>query len=580
MAKYQVTDDEQKRPTNLPGQKTGAVPSKLPLPAGTDAKLTNLPLAAGTEATPTKLAESGNGGSANQQTAKVAPEYGETLDFSGMMYDPTADENYLQALATLNRATANKPTYAATYDRQIEELYNQIVNRDKFTYDVNGDALYQQYAQQYAQGGKLAMQDTMGQAAAMTGGYGNSYAQTVGQQTYQGYMQQLNDKVPELYDRALAQYNQEGQDMLNQYSMLGDMRDTEYGRYMDALNNYWQNVSYQQQLADTAYSRGYTAMADQRSAAEAEYNAGYDKFLNQWNMQNTLDRQAQEQANWQAGFDYGKERDAVADSQWNQTFEYGKERDAIADERYNTEWEYGKERDAIADSQWNQTFEYGKERDAVADSQWQQTFEYGKERDQVADNQWSQQFNYNKQQDAKDEAYRQQTFKYQQEQDKQEQKRQQKADAKAEVLEILQIGGTPTAKQLYDAGMNSHTLQAYRKYFEASAAYERGNGAEHVKTMSSAELVTAVQGYIDSGDTTGLEMFLDDCVATGRMSEDQALGYYDSARNKPWTSYEDASATGYSNIMTAEEFRKRSNMVSQYGSYEKYLEAMHTKYMN
>ena len=522
MAKYQVTDDEQKRPTPLPGEKTGAVASKLPLPAGTDAEATNLSADKTTE----------NGGSANQPAAKTAPVYDKTLDFSGMMYDPTADENYLQALATLNRATANKPTYAATYDKQLNDLYNQIVNRDKFTYDVNGDALYQQYAQQYAQGGKLAMQDTMGQAAAMTGGYGNSYAQTVGQQTYQGYMQQLNDKVPELYDRALAQYNQEGQDMLNQYSMLGDMRDTEYGRYMDALNNYWQNVSYQQQLADTAYSRGYTAMADQRAAAEAEYNAGYDKFLNQWNMQNTLDQQAQAQSNW------------------NTTFEYGKERDAIADERYTTEWEYGKERDKIADERYTTEWEYGKERDKISDSQWQQNF------------------NYNKQQDAQAQA------NYEA-----EQKRQQKADAKAEVVEILQIGGTPTAKQLSDAGMNSHTLQAYRKYFEASAAYDKGEGAAYVKSMSSQELVTAIQGYTDSGDTTGLEMFLDDCVATGRMTEDQALGYYDTARNTPWTSYDDAAAAGFSNIMTEAEFLKRSSTVAQYGSYDKYLEAMHTKYM-
>ena len=558
MAKFQLTDDEQKRPTtlqnNVPGEKTGSAPSKLPLAAGTEAKATNLPLAAGTETTPTKLAAdttTENGDSANQQTAKVAPEYGETLDFSGMMYDPAADENYLQALAALNQATSNKPTYAATYDQQINDLYNQIVNRDKFTYDVNSDALYQQYAQQYSQGGKLAMQDTMGQAAAMTGGYGNSYAQTVGQQTYQGYMQQLNDKVPELYDRALAQYNQEGQDMLNQYSMLGDMRDTEYGRYMDALNNYWQNVSYQQQLADTAYSRGYTAMADQRAAAEAEYNAGYNKFLDQWNMQNTLDQQAQAQANWQQSFEYGQERDAVADSQWQQSFEYGQERDAVADR------------------QWQQSFEYGQERDAVADSQWQQ------------------QFNYNKQQDAEDEAYRQQTFKYQQEQDAQAQAnyeaelaRQQKADAKAEVLDILKVGGTPTMKQLQAAGIDIPTAQAYKKYFEDSAAYENGDGVEHVKTMSSSDIVTAIQGYIDNDDTTGLEMFLDDCVATGRMTEDQALGYYDQARNKPWTSYEDAAAAGYNNIMTESEFRKRSSAVSQYGTYEKYLEAMHTKYMN
>ena len=52
--------------------------------------------------------------------------------------------------------------------------------------------------------------DTMGQAQAMTGGYGNSYAQTVGQQTYQGYLQGLNDQVPALYQLALDKYNSEG----------------------------------------------------------------------------------------------------------------------------------------------------------------------------------------------------------------------------------------------------------------------------------------------------------------------------------------------------------------------------------
>lgn len=50
------------------------------------------------------------------------------------------------------------------------------------------------------------MQDTMGQAAALTGGYGNSYAQGVGQQAYQGYLQQLNDNVPQLQAQALQTY--------------------------------------------------------------------------------------------------------------------------------------------------------------------------------------------------------------------------------------------------------------------------------------------------------------------------------------------------------------------------------------
>ena len=72
--------------------------------------------------------------------------------------------------------------YQSQYRDQIQGLYDQIANRKDFTYDVNADAMYQQLKDQYVQGGRMAMMDTMGQAQAMTGGYGNSYAQGVGQQ--------------------------------------------------------------------------------------------------------------------------------------------------------------------------------------------------------------------------------------------------------------------------------------------------------------------------------------------------------------------------------------------------------------
>ena len=100
-----------------------------------------------------------------------------------------------------------------TWWNKLTNTMNDIENREKFSYDVNGDALYQQYKDQYTTQGKLAMMDTMGQAAAMTGGYGNSYAQSVGQQAYQGYLQQLTDKIPELYQLALNKYNSEGEEL-------------------------------------------------------------------------------------------------------------------------------------------------------------------------------------------------------------------------------------------------------------------------------------------------------------------------------------------------------------------------------
>lgn len=186
-----------------------------------------------------------------QDTTPKAPDY------SQYSYDAASDAAYQQALAALQQAQKTVPTYAGTYDQQLEDIYNQIINRDKFSYDLNADAFYQQYADQYTMQGEMAMMDTMGQAAAMTGGYGNSYAQTVGQQTYQGYLQQLNDVVPELYGMALDQYNAEGEQLYKQYAMTGDLADNEYGRYQDALNQYWQNVSYLKGEADDAYDRGY-----------------------------------------------------------------------------------------------------------------------------------------------------------------------------------------------------------------------------------------------------------------------------------------------------------------------------------
>lgn len=178
-------------------------------------------------------------------------------DYSQYAYDSSSNAAYQQALATLQEAQNTVPTYAGSYDQQLQDIYDQIVNREKFSYDLNSDALYQQYADQYTRQGKLAMMDTMGQAAALTGGYGNSYAQTVGQQTYQNYLQQLNEVVPELYGMALDQYNNEGDRLYQQYSMIGDMANDEYSKYQDALNNYWQNISYLKGEADDAYDRGY-----------------------------------------------------------------------------------------------------------------------------------------------------------------------------------------------------------------------------------------------------------------------------------------------------------------------------------
>lgn len=196
---------------------------------------------------------------ASTAAAAAAPAAKPSVTPVGSAYDPLSDAAYQQALAALQTAEKNAPVFANTYDAQLQDLYSQIVNRDKFSYDVNSDALYRQYRDQYVQQGKMAMMDTAGQAAALTGGYGNSYAQSVGQQQYNAYLQQLTSEIPELYSAAYGQYKDEGDQMLQQYAMMGDLADNEYAKYQDAYNQWLTERDYAQKRADTAYNRGYTS---------------------------------------------------------------------------------------------------------------------------------------------------------------------------------------------------------------------------------------------------------------------------------------------------------------------------------
>ena len=81
-------------------------------------------------------------------------------------YTPSGSVQAAQAY--LEQVKASKPgAYQSRWDDELTSLYDQIRNRKKFSYDMGTDPLYQQYREQYQRLGRLAMQDTMGQAAAL-----------------------------------------------------------------------------------------------------------------------------------------------------------------------------------------------------------------------------------------------------------------------------------------------------------------------------------------------------------------------------------------------------------------------------
>lgn len=203
-----------------------------------------------------------------------------TLEKKTPSYKASAEQTSLRR--QMQALEKNQPkAYTSQYASKINEYLNRIENREKFSYDFNADPLYQQYKDQYTRLGQQAMIDTMGSAAALTGGYGSSYATTAGSQAYQGYLGQLNSVIPELYDRAYSRYQEEGNAMYQLLNTYQSLDDTNYGRYRDTVNDYYTKLDHYTNRYLDERNFDYTQSRDQVSDWQNNRDYYYQKLQNE-----------------------------------------------------------------------------------------------------------------------------------------------------------------------------------------------------------------------------------------------------------------------------------------------------------
>lgn len=199
---------------------------------------------------------------------------------------PTYTDSYADRIAAMEQAGA--PAYTSQYQQKIDALLDQVAGRGSFNYDPGSDPLYQAYKNQYVQGGRLAMQDTMGQAAALTGGYGSSYASTAGNQAYQQYLGGLNDKLLDLQSNALARYEAEGNRLQTLLGNYQAQESSDYNRYRDQVGDYYTALDALRQGQNMEYGRYQDALSQYNQdydRALNQYNTDYDRALNQYNQE-------------------------------------------------------------------------------------------------------------------------------------------------------------------------------------------------------------------------------------------------------------------------------------------------------
>lgn len=120
----------------------------------------------------------------------------------------------------------NYGDYVSQYADQIKALADKVGNRQEFSYNPLEDANYQNLAKVYNANGMRAMQDTLGQTAALNGGLNSSWATSAAAQARNEYNQQLASLIPDLEKNAYDRY-------ANDYQM----NISGLGALMDADNN-------------------------------------------------------------------------------------------------------------------------------------------------------------------------------------------------------------------------------------------------------------------------------------------------------------------------------------------------------
>ena len=171
----------------------------------------------------------------------------------------------------LQFAFGGAPSYTTRYDEKLNELVDQILSRGPFSYDAENDPLYQFYQDKYQRNGDKAMRDTLGAQAARTGGLSSSYAGSVAQQSYNDYMQGLNDIVPELYKLAYSMYKDDEDSQRANVEMLRALEQGDYAKFQDLLAQYNTDRSFNYGVFSDARNFGYQQQRD--NIEDSRYNA-------------------------------------------------------------------------------------------------------------------------------------------------------------------------------------------------------------------------------------------------------------------------------------------------------------------
>ncbi|MBR4306132.1 MAG: hypothetical protein IKT78_04735, partial [Ruminiclostridium sp.] len=134
-------------------------------------------------------------------------------------------------------------------------------------------------------------QDTMGNAALLTGGYGNSYGTVAGQQAYNSYMKALSEKSAELEQQAYNRYRDEENSAYERLNTLLALEDRDYNRYRDTVSDYNDNREFLYKQEQDRLAQENLLYERNREAYESDRKYELEKQKLNASLQSAVDKE-------------------------------------------------------------------------------------------------------------------------------------------------------------------------------------------------------------------------------------------------------------------------------------------------
>jgi murein L,D-transpeptidase YcbB/YkuD len=160
--------------------------------------------------------------------------------------------------------------YVNPYADKQEQLMQTLA--ESFSYDSDADPVWQSYRQSYLREGQRAYEDSLGTAAANTGGVASTAAITAATQAQNYYNAQATEKKAALYQQAYENYLASRQQTVSELTAYDQLNQTAADIYQQKV----ENQQYAQQFAATQAQQAYENQVAAQQYADSQAQLAYE----------------------------------------------------------------------------------------------------------------------------------------------------------------------------------------------------------------------------------------------------------------------------------------------------------------